>query len=93
MEQIENKGLQMKIQFVLASSASIFATEFHLSYSTMKSDENIKINLGMIFWKIVPILLALVEQSHINLHSYLDLNQNVDLYTDFCTNIQGSLTG
>lgn len=49
MEQIENKGLQMKIQFLLASSASIFATEFHLSYSTMKSDENIKINLGMIF--------------------------------------------
>lgn len=52
MDQIENKVLQMKIQSVLASSASIFPTEFPLSYSTMKSEEKLKINLGMIFWKI-----------------------------------------
>lgn len=35
----------MKIQFLLASAPSLFATEFHLSYSTMKREEKLKINL------------------------------------------------
>lgn len=39
----------MKIQFLLALALSHFATEFHLSYSTMKSEEKLKINLGTIF--------------------------------------------
>lgn len=39
----------MKIQFLLPSSASIFATEFYLRYSAMKSDEKVKIYLGMAF--------------------------------------------